>query len=137
MTNTTRHPHIEKATDEQLTELLHEKQAELREVYLRTHRLLLDNLSGVSFSTDCTDAVTSYAAHGYGYDGWGLAALAAYTRWVSLMFFRGVDLDDPEGLLEGGGKMMRHVKLHSLEQFEAHRSALQGLIERASQLNPD
>jgi hypothetical protein len=42
----------------------------------------------------------------------------------------GADLPDPEGLLEGGGKLLRHVKIRSLEDLE--QPALRNLIEEAS-----
>src|SRR5215467_1634825 len=35
----------------------------------------------------------------------------AFKAHVNVGFFRGVELDDPKGLLEGTGKFMRHVKL--------------------------
>src|SRR6478736_10266407 len=35
----------------------------------------------------------------------------AFTAHVNVGFFRGAELDDPNGLLEGTGKLMRHVKL--------------------------
>ena len=35
----------------------------------------------------------------------------AYTAHVNVGFFRGAELRDPAGILEGGGKYMRHVKL--------------------------
>jgi hypothetical protein len=35
----------------------------------------------------------------------------AFTAHVNVGFFRGAEIDDPEGLLEGTGKFMRHVKL--------------------------
>lgn len=35
----------------------------------------------------------------------------AFTSHVNVGFFRGADLPDPHGLLEGTGKLMRHVKL--------------------------
>src|SRR3954462_13034628 len=35
----------------------------------------------------------------------------AFTAHVNVGFFRGVDIPDPNGLLEGTGKVMRHVKL--------------------------
>ena len=44
----------------------------------------------------------------------GEAAFAyvdAFKAHVNLGFFHGNDLADPAGLLEGGGKFMRHVKL--------------------------
>ncbi len=54
--------------------------------------------------------------------------------WVDLGFFRGVDLDDPKGLLEGSGKGMRHIKIHKLEDIDANSIA--GLVRQASQLRP-
>ena len=36
-------------------------------------------------------------------------SLAVYPRWVSLFFMQGRWLDDPHGLLKGGGNMVRHV----------------------------
>lgn len=35
----------------------------------------------------------------------------AFTAHVNVGFFRGAEIDDPAGLLEGTGKFMRHVKL--------------------------
>jgi hypothetical protein len=35
----------------------------------------------------------------------------AFKAHVNVGFFRGAEIDDPEGLLEGTGKFMRHVKL--------------------------
>lgn len=35
----------------------------------------------------------------------------AFTAHVNVGFFRGAEIPDPEGLLEGTGKHMRHVKL--------------------------
>jgi hypothetical protein len=48
---------------------------------------------------------------------------------VNLGFFRGTSLDDPEGLLEGTGKAMRHVKVRSIE--DADRSAVRDLLVAA------
>jgi hypothetical protein len=39
--------------------------------------------------------------------------VAAQSRHVNLGFRKGTELDDPDGLLEGSGKGMRHVKLHA------------------------
>lgn len=38
----------------------------------------------------------------------------AYTSHISLEFPKGAQLDDPERVLEGGGKHRRHIKLASL-----------------------
>jgi hypothetical protein len=133
----TKHPHIESPTEAQLTDLLQNKSPDLRQIYLDTHRLVLETLPNVTHSVDSKDGVTGYGARQYGSDGWGLAALAAHSKWVSLMFMRGADLADPEGLLEGSGKKMRHVKLRSPQAFEERRNALRELIAEAAGLNDD
>jgi ribosomal 50S subunit-associated protein YjgA (DUF615 family) len=45
------------------------------------------------------------------------------------MFPRGVDLKDPEGLLEGSGKAMRHVKI--LKPDDADTPGVRQLIAQA------
>lgn len=45
----------------------------------------------------------------------GYSYILPHKSWVNLGFFRGATLADPKGLLEGTGKNMRHVKIHSLE----------------------
>lgn len=129
------HPHIDKASDEQILDLLKERSPELQQVYLEIHRLMLDTLPDVMYSTDMVDGVTGYGARQYGYDGWGLGAVGAHKNWVSLMLFKGAHLDDPHGVLEGTGKNMRHVKVRSPEQFEERREAMRALIEQAARFN--
>ena len=41
----------------------------------------------------------------------GVLSVALYPRWVSLFFLRGASLADPEGLLRGSGKVVRHIVL--------------------------
>jgi len=53
----------------------------------------------------------------------------AFTSHVSVGFFRGAELPDPAGLLEGTGKLMRHVKLRPDRDIDA--DALAALIEAA------
>src|ERR1043166_5820855 len=53
----------------------------------------------------------------------------AFQAHVNIGFFRGAQLDDPEGLLEGTGKSMRHVKLRPEGDFNV--TALTTLIETA------
>jgi hypothetical protein len=48
---------------------------------------------------------------------------------VNVGFFRGAELPDPHGLLEGTGKFMRHVKLRPDRDINA--AALTKLIETA------
>ena len=44
--------------------------------------------------------------------------IASTERYVTLGFFNGVALADPEGRIEGSGKRMRHVKVKSLEDMD-------------------
>ena len=53
----------------------------------------------------------------------------AFTAHVNVGFFRGAELSDPKGLLEGTGKFMRHVKLRPAETID--RGVLTRLIETA------
>ena len=57
------------------------------------------------------------------------AYVNAFKAHVNVGFFRGAELADPDGLLEGTGKFMRHVKLTPARAFDA--TALSGLIGRA------
>lgn len=54
----------------------------------------------------------------------------AFTAHVNVGFFRGADLPDPHGLLEGAGKAMRHVKLRTEGSVDA--DALAALIVHAA-----
>ena len=45
---------------------------------------------------------------------------------VNLGFYQGASLPDPQGLLEGTGKSLRHVKVHSMKI--AKSTALKNLI---------
>lgn len=57
------------------------------------------------------------------------AYLIPHSQWVNLGFFRGADLSDPEGMLEGTGRKLRHVKIRSIEQ--ADQPGLRQLIQAA------
>lgn len=53
----------------------------------------------------------------------------AFRAHVNVGFFRGAELQDPDGLLEGAGRFMRHVKLAPGRGVD--ESALRRLIEAA------
>jgi hypothetical protein len=57
------------------------------------------------------------------------AYVNAFTAHVNVGFFRGAELADPERLLEGTGKFMRHVKLRPGHDVAA--TALRNLIKTA------
>jgi hypothetical protein len=52
---------------------------------------------------------------------------------ITLGFIRGASLPDPEGLLEGTGKNLRHVKIKSVDDL--NRKGLRDLLKSAARLN--
>ena len=59
----------------------------------------------------------------------GYVYVLPYAKWVNLGFYKGVDLDDPAGLLEGTGAKLRHVKVRDLDEADA--PALRALVRAA------
>ena len=93
-----------------------------------------ETVPDVASSVDCVDGQIGYGARQFGYDGWGMAALAPFTNWVSLAFLRGARLEDPDELLEGTGAGVRHVKLRSTEQLAQTADGIRRLLEQAVRL---
>jgi len=52
---------------------------------------------------------------------------------VNFGFWRGVELDDPAGLLVGSGEKMRHVRLESVDDVD--EAAFAAFVRQAAQLN--
>jgi len=128
------HPHIDMPSEADLSSVLEGRPPLIQQLYLDAHRLVLEAVREIRYSVDCVDGEIGYGAQQFGYNGWGMAAVTPYTKWVSITFLRGARLDDPDGLLEGA-TLMRHVKLKSTEQFEASRDAIRRLIEAAVRAN--
>jgi hypothetical protein len=59
----------------------------------------------------------------------GYAYILPHQKWVNLGFYQGANLPDPAGLLEGTGKLLRHVKVRTAD--EADQPALRALIATA------
>ena len=81
---------------------------------------------------DCGDDVRELLHDGHPTACVGDAAFAyvnAFTAHVNVGFFRGAEIADPAGLLEGTGKFMRHVKLRPDRDVDAR--AVLKLIEAA------
>lgn len=70
------------------------------------------------------------AGYGFGSGYKGLVfTITPYRKHVNLGIAQGASLDDPHGLLEGTGKVHRHVKLDKIEQVTD--TALEELMRRA------
>jgi hypothetical protein len=59
--------------------------------------------------------------------------IKAFKNHVNFGFWRGVDLPDDAGILEGSGKKMRHVKLTGLEDIR--EDVFRDLVRAAVALN--
>jgi hypothetical protein len=81
---------------------------------------------------NCGDDVGELLHDGHPTACVGDAAFAyvnAFKAHVNVGFFRGAEIADPDGLLEGTGRFMRHVKLRPEKDIDAR--ALTKLIETA------
>ena len=59
----------------------------------------------------------------------GYAYIMPFRSWVNLGFFQGASLMDPQGLLEGTGVKLRHIKLRTVDETE--RPGVRALVEQA------
>ena len=101
---------------------MHEHLGELGEIARRWFEVM----------RDCGDDVRELLHDGHPTACVGDAAFAyvnSFNAHVNVGFFRGAEIDDPEGLLEGTGKFMRHVKLRPERDVDA--TTLMKLIESA------
>ncbi|REK10773.1 MAG: DUF1801 domain-containing protein [Planctomycetota bacterium] len=104
------------------------------DVWMRGHAGALGTIALRWFETirNCGDDVRELLHDGHPTGCVGDAAFAyvnAFKAHVNVGFFRGAELADPAGLLEGTGKLMRHVKLRPDNKIDD--DALAQLIEAA------
>lgn len=103
-------------------------------VWMREHSGELGAIAQPWFEVmrDCGDDVRELLHDGHPTACVGDAAFAyvnAFKSHVNVGFFRGTELPDPERLLEGTGKFMRHVKLRP--ERAVNTTALMKLIAAA------
>lgn len=110
---------------------------QVRAVILRevphAYELLYDSYNTVSVAYSYSEDLNDAFCH-----------VATYTRHVNLGFNRGADLEDPNGLLRGSGKRIRHMRIESTEDLEPpyvrdfiRRAAAQGDEAAPSSLADD
>jgi hypothetical protein len=81
-------------------------------------RLVYDNYNALAIAFGANDKLSGV-----------VFSIALYPRWVSLFFARGVELPNPEGLLQGTGKGIRHIMLKDIALFD--KPGIQALIAEA------
>jgi hypothetical protein len=104
------------------------------EIWMQEHPGELGAIANRWFEVlrNCGDDVRELLHDGHPTACVGDAAFAyvnAFTAHVNVGFFRGAELADPQRLLEGTGKFMRHVKLRPARDIDA--ASLTQLIETA------
>ena len=104
------------------------------DVWMHEHRGELGAIARRWFEVmrDCGDDVRELLHDGHPtacVDDAAFGYVNAFRAHVNVGFFRGAEIADPEGLLEGTGKFMRHVKLRPERDVDA--TALMRLIETA------
>jgi hypothetical protein len=96
---------------------------------LRARALVLEEAPGaIELLYDAYNAV----AAGYSFTGRPSDAfihIAAYARWVNLGFHRGSELNDPQGLLQGSGRWIRHLRIAA--PADADRPELRAFVRAA------
>ena len=81
---------------------LREARASLRSLFERGFELVFNNYNALVFGISPTERASD-----------SFISVAGYPKWVTLFFLHGVELHDPEGLLEGSGKQVRSIRLNS------------------------
>ena len=65
----------------------------------------------------------------YAVDGEDVAGLGTFSTYAALFFYRGRELDDGTGLLQGGGKDSRFIRLRT--PADAERPAVKRIVRKA------
>ncbi len=98
-------------TDE-IEDFFDESNVEVSAVARKARRLLLDVRPDLVETLDRGNRIVGYAT-GPRVIGDLWAGVAPHGRHVNLQLTNGAQIDDPAGPVEGTGKRIRHVKLHS------------------------
>lgn len=104
---------------------------ETRENVLCLRTLLLEVFLGAVEQIDAKTGIITYslpkASEGF------VFAIVPHMKHINLLFSKGAELSDPEGLLAGTGKQVRHLKIKS--EAETQNPALRFLLQEALKLD--
>jgi hypothetical protein len=104
-------------------------ESHIKELALATRRLVLEEApDSVELIYDAYNAV----ATGYGFTGRPSECfihIAVYAKWVNLGFHRGSELPDPKGVLQGTGRLIRHIRISELKDLD--QAAVRAFIKHA------
>src|SRR6185436_4988670 len=114
-------------TDKKIDELLSGYSEEVFTNALKLREVLFASLPGVIEQIDLPAKMIAYC-YGQKYAEM-ICTIIPSKKGMKLGFYKGVDLPDPDKLLEGAGKISRYVEIKTVEQIKS--AALKKLIESA------
>lgn len=100
------------ATDKEINQFLDDYEPEVQAIAHELCRVVTDAAPDLKEEVKRGWKNITYRGNGV------VCAVQPYSRYVSLHFYKGTELDDPAGVLEGGGKQLRHIKVHSLDAID-------------------
>jgi hypothetical protein len=96
--------------DPPIAELLRESRSAMREHFPTAVELVYDNYNALAIGWAPSERASEV-----------IVSVAGFPRGVSLYFTHGAKLDDPDGLLEGGGRQGRFIRLERAAQLKDPR----------------
>lgn len=115
--------------ERELHKLLADRPDDVVDIALAT-RAAVKKLAGESCSELVYATYAISSVHTFsGKLGQAFIHVASYAKHVNLGFNRGVELDDPDSMLKGTGKLIRHVRINSLADLK--KKPVKGLIRAA------
>ena len=114
-------------TDKKIDEFLSNYNEEVFTNALKLREILFANLPGIIEQIDIPAKMIAYC-YGQKYSEM-ICTIIPSKKGLKLGFYKGVDLPDPDKLLEGAGKISRYVEIKSAEQIKS--ASLKKLIESA------
>ena len=103
---------------------------DIQDIVRQARQILVAGIPDVVETQDTANLGFGYTR---GYTGL-IFVLSPHKTHVTLGFFDGINLPDPQGLLEGKGKRHRHLKIKT--EDELHNPALLTLIQTAIDMKP-
>jgi hypothetical protein len=102
--------------------------SDMNDVCLEARRLVFDVYPQARETLDRGDRIVGYATGpGPMKDLW--VGIAPHSKHVNLQLAKGALIEDPAGIIQGTGKRVRHVKLHSVADVQAPQ--LRAVLERS------
>jgi hypothetical protein len=128
-------PTSRKDGDKALAQMLAPYAAAVRDLTLTTRALVRKIIPDAVEELDTSSKMLVFTFIPGTYKG-AIVGLAPKKEYLNIMFAKGAELTAvaPKGLLEGEGKLARHIKIKSAEQLDS--AAVKALIKEAAARTP-